>query len=1007
MWHLTHPALRNRFVTIVAAILLAGGSIWALFGLNEELIPNIEFPYATILTIYPEATPDMVVNDVTVPVEKLVWDKWSSHGLKHLTSTSSNGMSLVMAEFEFGTDMTLVTKSISVDIGQLSFPAAVTNFAKMAGPNSQNPQIIPINMNIMPVVSLSVSGDLSPAQLKTIADTQIAPQLAGINGVLKVDTEGGQQDQVVISPNPELMNQNGVSMAQIAGLLAPDYTSLGDIGNTSLGIGSLKLSDVAQITKGPPPLSSINRTNGQTSVGISVVKTDNSNTVKVAGAVDSRVKALQGTLGAGVQLTTVFDQSNFVTDSIGQLWEKAIVGGALAIAVVFLFLWAIRASLITAISIPLSILLTFLGMRLAGLTINLLTLSAISIAVGRLIDDSIFMVEVIFRRRQRGENFKDAAIGGAREVATPITTATLATVAIFLPLMFVGGIVGQLFIPFALTVTFAMIASLLVALLLVPALSKFLVSGKTKVEQVRDNWYQRLYVPALRWTLSHRAAAISIAAVLFVGSLGLLPVIGTSFMSGMGDKSITISIQLPANTDIGLTSSTAARVETLLKGNASIKNYATVIGTGTSMMGIMSAANGGGANTAQITVYLNSSADLKKETDLLTQACSQIGGSAAIQVSSSESGGGGIASSGINLSIQGQNHNDVARVTTELVDKLKGVKGLTNLNNDLTTVTPKLNIAIDPAKVASSALTPPQVQQLQQEFYLLMIGGTLPSKTVTLDSVAYPIYLDGISADLNSVQQAQALKIGYPKSMALGDIAGVTLQELPSRVSRTDTVLSASITASVTEKNVGAVNQAIQKQIDALAPHPGVDVKMAGVAEQMNETLSRMSIAILIAILIVFVVVILMMRSIRNPLLIMVSLPLASIGAFIGLAISRYTLSVSAMMGLLMLVGIVLTNAIVLVSLVEQLRKSGLSTRDALIEGGKTRLRPILMTALCTIFAMVPIAAGLGSGSMFTAELAIVVIGGLFSSTLLTLFVIPVIYSLAHREKTKTISVQA
>jgi hydrophobic/amphiphilic exporter-1 (mainly G- bacteria), HAE1 family len=1000
MWHLTELALHKRFITLLVALIIAGASIWALVGLKVELIPNIELPYITIVTIYPNATPDEVVQGVTAPVEKMVWDKWATHGLKHVTSTSASNMSLIMGEFEFGTDMTAVTKSLNDGLSGITLPAAVTSYAAAAGSAGSNPQIIPINMNILPLVNYSLSGNLPAEQLKKIADTQIVPALQGIEGVLRADAVGGQADQVIISPDPERMVKYGISISQIAGLIAPASNSLEAVANTSLGSGNIKLADVAQVTRGPSPLSAISRTNGQTSVNISITKTEKSNTVEVARAAAAKMKTLQSQLGDQVQIITVFDQSEYITTSINQLWEKAIVGGILAIAVVFLFLWAVRASLITAISIPLSILIGFLGMRLAGITINLFTLSAMSIAVGRLIDDSIVMVEVIFRRRKQGEGFREAAIGGAKEVANPITTATLATVAIFIPLMFVGGIVGQVFIPFALTVTFAMIASLLVALLVVPALSNFLISGKSKIQPERDNWYQKMYSGALKWTLLHRVTALVVTIVLFAGSLGLIPIIGTSFMAGMNDKSMTVNIQLPPNTDISITSAKAAEVENLLKGNKAIKNYYTSLGTSTSMQGIMAAASGGGNNTAAINIYLVQDADLKRETEALNRACQGIAGNAEIEVSNSDSGGTmGMSTSGVNLSIRGNNREDVARVTNQLMEQLKGVEGLTRLSADLTTLVPKLNIAVDQSKIVTSGLPPAQMTQLQPEFYYLMVGGTIPDKTVTVESNPRTIYIKSISSRLSSVEQAQQLKIGYPQSVDMGKVANITIQELPSHVSHTDTDLSASITAFITVKDIGSVNQAIQKQIDALPQHPGVEIKAAGIAEQMGETFSRMGIAIIIAIVIVFVIVILMMRSFCNPIIIMASLPLASIGAFIALAISRYTLSVSAMMGLLMLIGIVLTNAIVLVTLVEHLRKNGKSTHEALLEGGKTRLRPILMTALTTIFAMVPMAIGWGSGSMLTAELAVVVIGGLFSSTLLTLFVIPVIYSLAHRDR--------
>jgi HAE1 family hydrophobic/amphiphilic exporter-1 len=739
-------------------------------------------------------------------------------------------------------------------------------------------------------------------------------------------------------------------------------------------------------------------------VGISVIKTETANTVETANVVNARIAELKGKLGSGVIISTIFDQSNFINESISQLWEKAVIGGALAILVVFLFLWAVRASLITAISIPLSLFIGFLCMRLTGITLNILTLMAMALAVGRLIDDSIVMVEVIFRRLRRGENFKDAAIGGAKEVATPITTATLATVAIFIPLMFVGGIVGEIFIPFALTVTFAMLASLLVALTLIPALSRLLVSSKPKPVAIRDNWYQKIYTRMLKWTLGHRVIVVVMAVVLLIGSMGLLPVTGTSFMSGsMAEATISINIALPANTEINDTSAVAAKVETLLAGDTAVRSFDSTIGTSaTSMAGIMSASQGGGgSNTATITVYLKSDSDLQREIAAIDKACRGIVENGLITVGSDSGGGmgGGFSTSSINLSIQGQNRKDIATVTAQLMEKLQGVNGIGDLKSDLTTVVPKMNIAVNPAKVATSGLPDTQIAQLQQEFMLLMNGGTLPGKAVTIDNGSYPVYIKGVAQNLSDAKQAKNLKIGFPQSVTLNDIADVTVVELPSRVAHTDTLMSATITATITDKNIGAVNRAIQQQVNALPTHPGVNVVTAGIAEEMGNTFSRMFIAMIVAIIIVLLIVVFMMHSIINPLIIMVSLPLAFIGSIPALLVSGHTLGVSALMGLLMLIGIVLTNAIVLVSMVEQQRKTGLSTRDALLEGGKTRLRPILMTALTTILAMVPMAVSASSGTMLGAELAIVVIGGMVSSTFLTLFVIPAVYSLVHRPK--------
>jgi len=983
MWHFTQLALKNRWVTFIIVVMLTGASIWALLGFKMELIPNIEFPYTTVITVYPEASPDEVVSKVTTPIENIVWERWEGKGLKHLYSTSADGVSVIFAEFEYGTKMDEVTSTISQGVDELNLPTGVLT-----------PQIIPIKMNdVMPLVVFSLSGDLTPEQLKEIADTKVKPALEGVKGVqVPVEIVGGEKDQVVIAPDPGKMNEFGISMSQIVSHLTSSYDSLSGIENTSMETDAVVLRDIAQVIKGPVPGTAVTRTNGKPSVTITVMKQEEANTVDVANAVVAKAEEIKGSLGSGVELASVFDQSDFIEDSINELTDKALIGGALAIVIVFLFLMAVRASLVTAISIPLSLLIGFLVMRAFGITINILTLSAMSIAVGRLIDDSIVMVEVIYRRLQRGEGFREAAIGGSKEVANPITSATLATVAIFLPLMFVGGIVGQMFIPFALTVTFAMLASLLVALMVVPALSNFLVSGKAKVK-VGESWYQKLYTPALKWALSHRALTLIIAIVLFIGSLGLLPVIGTSFMSGMSEKMLTVDIQMPPGTDISVTSAKAAQVEALLVGNKEIKNYDTTVGaSATSLMGAMSTASGSGDNTATINVYLDPGADMEKEAEALRLACKGIAGGNGIAVTTASAGGGmGPSTSDLEISIQGNNQEDLAYTANQLFAELQGVKGLDNLESELTMVVPKLDIKLDPVKVAALGLPP---DQLLQEFYLLMAGNNIPGVTANINGETYPVFIKGVAKGLTGVSEAESMRIGWPQSVALSDVANVAIIQTPTRISRTDLVLSATIRATITEKNVGAVNMAVQNKINAMSPPPGVEVKMAGVAEEMASTFSRMGIAMILAIIIAFLVVVFMMRSIINPLIIMVSLPLASIGALLGLLISGNTLGVSGMMGMLMLIGIVLTNAIVLIVLVEQLRKSGIKTYDALVQGGQTRLRPILMTALTTIFAMVPLALGVGSGTLLAAELAVVVIGGMFSSTLLTLVVIPVLYSL-------------
>jgi len=557
-------------------------------------------------------------------------------------------------------------------------------------------------------------------------------------------------------------------------------------------------------------------------------------------------------------------------------------------------------------------------------------------------------------------------------------------------LTLVGGIVGELFIPFALTIIFALIASLLVALTVVPALSNFPVSKKARAKK-GDTWYQRLYTPTLKWSLSHRAATLAIVAVLFFGSFALVPIIGTSFIPPMSEKMLTVEVEMPSGTDLDTIEKVAGQIEEVLDKNQQVQTYQTTVGTSTSMMGSFATFMGGGTATASIMVLLDRDADLEQEATELRKAGEGIE-EAVITVDTGEAMMTATGLSGLSISLRGENFDDIADATERLVTELNDIEGLVNIEAERISVKPKLNIEPDLTKLMSSGLSMEDPSGLQQEFYLMIKGGTVAQANI--EGKTYDVFVEGIVPDLDSVETANQVRIGYPKSVALGDIATVELTEQPVSIQRIDQKLATNISAGITAKNVGAVNRAVQEKIDALPVPAGVEIKTGGITEEMSETFSGMFIAIIVAIVLAYAVLVVSFRSFLNPVIIMISLPLASIGALLGLLVTGHPVGASALMGMLMLVGIVLTNAIVLITLVEQLRKRGMSIYDALVEAGRTRLRPILMTALTTMIAMVPLAVGAGEGGIIAAELAVVVIGGLFSSTLLTLLVIPVIYSL-------------
>ncbi len=989
---LARIAVRWRWLTFLLVALVTGASIWGTLTLKAELLPNIELPITTVVTIYPQASPEEVMKGVTIPVEGLFSDL--PH-LKHLLSSSLDGMSLVLAQFEYGTDMEEINSRLRQRLKQLSpqLPPEVSQLPQRSPEVEENPLVFPIDINMMPVVELGLTGNLPPAQLKEVALSQIIPKLKSVPGVYDAAVEGGAARAVLISPDPQKLVQSHTSTSQLLYVLAQGkFKSLEELRSAPVGPGT-SLGEVAQVGLGLPPGSGISRLNEKDCVTISVWKTPEANTVKVAQAVLKEAGQIK--LEGGLELSTILDQSQFIERSLSHLKRDVIIGSALAILVVFIFLLAFRASLIMAVSIPLSVLIGFLCLRATGITLNILTLSAMSIAVGRLIDDSIVVLEAIYRRLQQGQDFTTSTLGGVREVGGAIASCTLATVVIFVPLFFIGGLVGQLFVPFGLTITFALLASLLIAVTLVPALSGFLHprEGKELLEHAPENWYQRAYLQALRFTLTHRALTIGLALVTFLGSLALIPIIGTSFIPNMSEKMVEAKISLPPGSSVEATSKVAKEVEGILSHDPEVERYRTIVGVSRSILGGIEALTGGGANTATVIAYLKPESDMDREAAEIQKACSGIKG-ARIKVLSGEALAGEMTSSGLSIFIRGDNFESLAQATRKLMHELESMPGITNLEVRTASFAQKLELKPDFEKLAGLGLPPEKLEELKRTLFLLLHGG--PAGKVSFNGESYTLYLEGLSAKLSDPDLARGILIGWPKAIPLGEIAQVRLVEQPNNIQRIDGKLASWISGNIIARDVGKTLSSIQRRIDQLGI-PGVGAKIAGVKEEMEISFGKMYVAIGVAILLSYLVMALFLRSFLDPLVIMVSLPLSSIGAVLALLLTHRALDLSGLMGILMLVGIVLTNAIVLLSLVGQLRRSGWKTQEALLEGSRIRLRPILMTAFTTMIAMVPLALERQESILMGATLGVVVIGGLFSSTLLTLLVIPAVYSLADR----------
>ncbi len=999
---LTRLSLINRWITIVLAVALVGVSVWATLRIKREMIPDIELPMTTIMTVYPGASPQTVMDKATDPVETAIIDM---DGLKRTSSTSVQSMSFVIAEFEYGTDMDKVNDEIARRLRDIDLPEAVRKYIPEG--QTTNPIVYPLDISMIPIVMYSISGEgMSPNELYDIASTEVVPTLAeGSEDEYLVSVEGGQE-KVVVTPVAGEMNARGLPTAALLSALSnKGLQSEDQVLNTSVASG-VRVGDVATVSIGPAPGTAVSRTNGETSVVVYVTKLPEANTVEVADAVNAKMEELQKQMPS-VTFLKVFDQGDYIDDSIRELTRDALIGGALAVIVIFIFLLTVRGSAVIALSIPFSVFVGFLIMSAVGVTINILTLGAMTIAVGRIVDDSIVMLEVIYRRLRQGQPFKQAALEGSKEVAMPIASATFATVAIFIPMAFVGGIVGEMFLPFAETITFALLGSLLIALTVVPALCGILVPKAVRPES-ENAWYQRLYTPALKWALAHRALTVVIAVVLFAGSLALLPVIGTSFMPSMGMKEIMIEVEMPLGTDIKTTDAKTLQVEEVVKdvmasGN-SIDMFYSTVGTSSSFTGGFTAlTGGGGTNTAMVEIVLKENAHLNREADSLRHRIdASVVGEGKITVTPMASSMGSFDPSNFRTYLTSENYSEVVEAANHLATSLENVDGLENIEADIAQTVYQPSYSINEGKIIdylSYGLNP---ALFEPELAAILMGAPVPGASV--DGMG--LYLNGVAQTATTPEELGGLLIssGMTTPIEFADVAdNVAFVAEPINIRRIDGVRSSTVTATVTKKDVGAVTSKAQKEIDALAPEYNVTASQGGVYEEMNETFRQMGIAMIIAIVISFAIVVVSFRSFLNALLIMVSLPLATIGAFLGLLVTGHTLGASAMMGLVMLVGIVLTNAIVLLALVDQLRKQGMSTHDALVEGGRTRIRPILMTAITTMIALLPLALGYGQGIMLASELAIVVLGGLFSSTILTLLVIPALYSLTDpiRRKAK------
>ncbi|MEJ1518178.1 efflux RND transporter permease subunit [Bacillus cereus] len=760
-------------------------------------------------------------------------------------------------------------------------------------------------------------------------------------------------------------------------------------------IKQIALKDLAEVTISADDASAISRTDGKNSVGLDILKTQDSNTVDVADVVKKEMNSLKEKLPKGTEFKVIFDQSTYVKESINSMIKEGVMGAVFACIVILLFLRNFRSTFISVISIPLSLLIAMVFLKQVNITLNIMTLGGIALAVGRVVDDSIVVIENVYRHLQKSKvRTVDVIKAGTKEVAKAITTSTITTVAVFLPLGLVDGMIGKVFKPFALTVCLSLLASLLVAVTIVPLMAKFmLLRANLKEEKQEEGKVIKAYQRMLTWSLNHKIITLLISFGLFAGSLAIVPLIGTSFMPASEEKFIDVNVEYPIGTEIAITNKKIVEIEKILEKDKDITMFQTTIGTPKGNINPL--GNIGGSNSGSIFLELEKDADVDKVVKHLRKELITKNDKAKISVTQT-SPGGDSGSSKIEVVVKGTDIESIKKGARLITKELKKVDGLDNVTNNINESKPEISIEVNQKKASKQGLSTAQIGGTIRD---LLGTNQVGSMTVNKEDLNIQMGLK-----LDPVKKLQDIKelsftTALGEKIELQQIA--TVKEIPGPVSilTKDGEQYASVSASITDKNAGAVTLKVQQAIDKLDLPKGVDTQVGGTVEQMNESFQQLGLAIVVAIGAVYLAMVIAFGEAKAPFAILFSLPLAMIGGFAGLLVARIPLDMPAMIGFLMLIGIVVTNAIVLVDRIQERRREGLEVRAALIEAGTVRMRPILMTALATIGALSPLALGLSKGSIMSQSLSIVVIGGLITSTLLTLIVVPVMYELLNRRK--------
>ena len=1021
---LSKLSLANRAVVALITVIVAAFGYISVGALKQELIPSIEIPSAAIVTSYPGASPEVVDSQVSSTIEQAVS---GLEGIESTSVTSTTGLSVLRVSFQFGTTTEEATQRLNDALNGVSSVL----------PADSSAQVISGSFDSVPIIVLAISDVNGDNERIGKTLEEVAPALfRQVDGIRDITVSGAKEKRINLELDQIAMAQAGLSQREIAtalssnGLILPVGSIVDSQGSIAVQVGSavdtisaleglplisssptpgapaVLLGDVAKISLEDAPVTSISRVNGLESLAVSIVKTPDGNSVAVSNGVQDLIPELEQALGGDVNITTTFDQAPFIEKSIKDLTVEGLLGLGMAVLVILVFLLSVKSTIITAISIPTSVLITFIGLSVADYSLNLLTLGALTISIGRVVDDSIVVIENINRHLSYGEKRKKAILTAVREVAGAITASTITTVAVFLPIALVGGLVGELFRPFAFTVGIALLASLLVSLTIVPVFAYWFLrmpkrlraakeadpknfekkQRKEEEEREKRGFLQRGYIPILRGTTGHPWLTLTAALLILGYTFSLVPLLKTNFIEGGGSSQFFARLEMPASTSLEEQDAAATELEAQILAIEGVDVVQTTIGSAADGR----VAFGAAASGISFTITADETANIEdlqaKVLNLPAPADSEI---------TSTQGGGFGSSETIDIQVLAPDNELLQETVSTIAESMQGLSDVTAVTTTLEADERVLEIVVD-REAASQYL-------LAETTVTGIVAAQLrptPLGTLSIEDQDVSVYIAGAEAP-ESIAQVKALQIPtFAGLVRLDEIASVTEVLKPTSITSELGSRTAQVNLTPSGDDLGAVSAAISERLDTVALPVGVEASIGGAAADQAESFQQLGLALLAAVAIVYIVMVATFSSLIQPLLLLISIPFAATGALGLLLLTDTALGVPALIGMLMLVGIVVTNAIVLIDLVNQYRRSGSSVIDSLMNGARQRLRPILMTALATIFALTPMALGLTGDSGFISQpLAIVVIGGLFSSTLLTLILVPTLYWLVEGRK--------